>query len=154
MLFWLCIGVVIAQAVFAVLSLRHYTALPLVPTVPRRAGMPRVSIIIPARNEAPNLGRLLASLINLDYGSYEVIVVDDDSADATHYIAGEFDAILIRSGGPPPGWTGKAYACYLGALAATGDWLLFTDADTEHSPLSLASIMGYAADRRLEALGG
>ena len=152
MLFWLCIGVVITQAVFAVLSLRHFTALPVVPTVPRRTGMPRVSIIIPARNEASILGRLLASLINLDYGSYEVIVVDDDSSDATHYIAGEFDAILIRSGGPPPGWTGKAYACYLGALAATGDWLLFTDADTEHSPLSLASTMGYVADRRLAAL--
>lgn len=152
MLFWLCIGVVIAQAVFVVLSLRHFTALPLVATVPRRTGMPRVSIIIPARDEAANLGRLLASLLNLDYGSYEVIVVDDDSHDATHFVAGEFDSILIRSGGPPAGWTGKAYACYLGALAATGDWLLFTDADTEHAPLSLASIMGYALDRRLEAV--
>lgn len=152
MLFWLCIGIVLAQAVFAVVSLRRFTALPLVPTIPRRRGMPRVSIIIPARDEGANLGRLLASLLNLDYGSYEVVVVDDESSDATLHIAGEFDAIIIRSGGPPPGWTGKSYACHLGAMAATGHWLLFTDADTEHAPLSLASILGYALDRRLDAV--
>ncbi len=149
---WLCLLIVLAQAVFAVSSLRRYTALPAVPTVPRRLGMPRVSVIVPARNEAPNLGRLLASLLALDYGSYEVIVVDDDSTDATLAVASEFDAIIVRTGGLQPGWTGKNYACHLGAMAATGDWLLFTDADTEHAPLSLASILGYALDRQLEAV--
>ena len=149
---WLCLMIVIAQALFAITSLRRYMALPAVPTVPRRLGMPRVSVIVPARNEAPNLGRLLASLLALDYGSYEVIVVDDDSTDASLPVASEFDAIIVRTGGLPPGWTGKNYACHLGALAATGDWLLFTDADTEHAPLSLASILGYALDRQLEAV--
>ena len=149
---WLCLIIVIAQAVFAIVSLRRYMALPAVPPVPRRLGMPRVSVIIPARNEAPNLGRLLASLLALDYGSYEVIVVDDDSTDATLAVASEFDAIIVRTGGLQPGWTGKNYACHLGAMAATGDWLLFTDADTDHAPLSLASILGYALDRNLEAV--
>src|SRR4051794_35373927 len=105
MLLWLCVVIVIAQAGFAVIALRHYMALPAVPTVPRRQGLPRISIIIPARNEAPNLGRLLASLLNLDYGSYEVIVVDDASSDATVAIASEFDSIVVRSAGPQPGWT-------------------------------------------------
>ncbi len=152
MLFWVCLVIVIGQAAFAVITLRHYMALPGVPTVPRRLGMPRVSIIIPARNEAANLGRLLPSLLNLDYGSYEIIVVDDASTDATTALAGEFDAITVRSGGPPPGWTGKTYACHLGAMAATGEWLLFTDADTEHAALSLASLLGFALDRHLDAL--
>ncbi|MFN8471388.1 MAG: glycosyltransferase [Anaerolineae bacterium] len=152
MLFWLCLAVVVTQGVFGVLSIRHYGALPRVPTVPRRAGLPRVSIIVPARNEAANLGRLLASLLNLDYASYEVIVVDDTSSDATSLIASEFDSILLHTGKLPPGWTGKNYACYLGAQAATGDWLLFTDADTEHAALSLASTIGYVLDRRLDAL--
>lgn len=149
---WVCLIIVIAQAVCAILSLRHYTALPAVPTVPRRLGMPRVSIIVPARNEAANLGRLLPSLLNLDYGSYEIIVVDDASTDATVALASEFDAIIVKSTGPRPGWTGKNYACHLGAMAATGEWLLFTDADTEHAPGSLASILGYALDRNLEAV--
>ncbi|MFN8482066.1 MAG: glycosyltransferase [Anaerolineae bacterium] len=152
MLFWLCLAVVVTQGVFGLLSIRHYGALPRIPTIPRRGGLPRVSIIIPARNEAAHLGRLLASLLNLDYASYEVIVVDDGSADATALLASEFDAILVRSAKLPPGWTGKNYACHRGAQMATGDWLLFTDADTEHSALSLASSIGYVLDRRLDAL--
>ncbi|MFN8498100.1 MAG: glycosyltransferase [Anaerolineae bacterium] len=152
MLFWLCLAVVVTQGVFGLLSIRHYGALPRVPTVPRRSGLPRVSIIIPARNEAANLGRLLASLLNLDYASYEVIVVDDASSDATALLASEFDAILVRTIKLPAGWTGKNYACYCGAQVATGDWLLFTDADTEHTSLSLASTIGYVLDRRLDAL--
>lgn len=152
MLFWLCLAVVVTQGVFGLLSIRHYGALPRVPTVPRRAGLPRVSIIIPARNEAAHLGRLLASLLTLDYASYEVIVVDDASSDATAVLASEFDAILVRTVKLPPAWTGKNYACYKGAQVATGEWLLFTDADTEHALLSLASSMGYVLDRRLDAL--
>jgi chlorobactene glucosyltransferase len=152
LLVWVCLIIVLVQAAFAVLAIRHYGALPSIPRVPRRSGLPRVSIIIPARNEASNLARLLPSLLNLDYGSYEIIVVDDASSDATAAIAAEFDAIVIRGGGPPRGWTGKNYACHLGANVATGDWLLFTDADTEHAPLALASAMGYALDRQLDAL--
>ena len=88
MLFWLCLAVVVTQGVFGLLSIRHYGALPRIPTIPRRGGLPRVSIIIPARNEAAHLGRLLASLLNLDYASYEVIVVDDGSADVfAHFSA-------------------------------------------------------------------
>ena len=152
MVFWLCLAVVVTQGVFGLLSIRHYGALPRVPTVPRRAGLPRVSIVIPARNEAAHLRRLLASLLNLDYASYEVIVVDDGSSDATALLASEFDAILVRSTKLPPGWTGKNYACYRGAQVATGEWLLFTDADTEHGVLSLASCIGYVLDRRLDGL--
>lgn len=151
-IFWLCLVIVIAQGALSVLALRHYLALPHVPLVPRRVSNPRVSIIIPARDEAANLGRLLPSLLNLDYAQVEIIVVDDQSTDATAALASEFDALIVRSPGPPPGWSGKNYACHLGAMAATGEWLLFTDADTEHMPQSLASVMGYVQDRQLDAV--
>lgn len=87
----------------------------------------RVSIVIPARDEAARLPHLLASL---PWGTHEVIVVDDDSSDATALRAEAAGARVIASGGPPPGWTGKAWACAQGARAATCDVLVFLDADT------------------------
>jgi chlorobactene glucosyltransferase len=131
-------------------SLAHYRALSaLSPSASGAADStsparwPRVSIIVPARNEEANLPTLLRSLLAQDYPDFEVLVVDDASTDATGRIAEDFarqsDGRLrmIAGTGPAPGWTGKNYACHTGAQAATGDWLLFTDADTEHAPEAL-----------------
>ncbi|MCB9562589.1 MAG: glycosyltransferase [Kofleriaceae bacterium] len=100
---------------------------------------PRVSIIVPARDEADNLPALLASLRRLDPPAHEVIVVDDGSTDATAAIARAAGATVIATTPLPAGWTGKPWACHAGAAAATGDLLLFTDADTAHAPWSLAA---------------
>jgi glycosyltransferase involved in cell wall biosynthesis len=100
---------------------------------------PEVSVIVPARNEEACLGECLRGLVAQEGVSYEVIVVDDHSTDATRTIAESF-AVRVLSADPlPPGWTGKCNAAWGGARAAKGKWLLFTDADTQHMPDSIAS---------------
>ncbi|MCC6276836.1 MAG: glycosyltransferase [Oligoflexia bacterium] len=99
--------------------------------------LPRVSIVVPARNEALNLPRLLGSLTQLKYSDYEVIVIDDQSTDTTRQVATSF-GVKVFAGEPlPDGWTGKNWACHQGFLKSTGEYILFTDADTSHLSLSL-----------------
>jgi chlorobactene glucosyltransferase len=140
-------------------SLARYQALPEALPIPLAAdtppldvalGAPLVSIIVPARNEARTLSTLLPSLLQQDYPRLEVIAVDDASTDDTAAIAAHWAARdprlrVIRCAGPPPGWTGKSAACWQGAQAARGDWLLFTDADTCHAPAALRSALALAA---------
>lgn len=90
----------------------------------------KLSIIIPARNEEQNLPVLLRSINAQPVKPAEVIVVDDGSTDRTVAVAREFGATVIASQPLPEGWRGKTWACLQGAQAATGDLLLFLDADT------------------------
>lgn len=103
----------------------------------------RTSIIIPARNEERNLPALLHSLKAMSFDPLEIIVVDDHSTDATSAIARKFGAKVLPAGQRPEGWTGKNWACYVGAREAMGDYLLFTDADTIHSQESLAFALNF-----------
>lgn len=98
---------------------------------------PFVSIIVPTLNEEKNIASCLESLANLDYPDYEIIVVDGGSKDKTVEIAKNYTNKVIVDDYVPPNWIGKSYGCYLGAKKAVGDLLLFTDADTYHSPSSL-----------------
>ena len=106
---------------------------------PRRA--PSVSVVVPARNEAATLPTLLASLRALRRAPVEVLVVDDGSTDATVSVATDGGATVVHVSAPPPGWTGKAWACHLGAGAASGDLLLFLDADTALAPDALDGLL-------------
>lgn len=158
---WTLVGIVTASGA---LSLLHYELLPKLAPVPDEEQpvmldhLPSVSIIVPARNEERNLPRLLPTLLALDYPDYEVLVVDDASTDATaaiaqaaaHHSIGRLR--VITSTGPPPGWTGKAYACALGAREAHGAWLLFTDADTTHTRDSLMTAVRMALTNDAPAL--
>lgn len=88
----------------------------------------RLSIIIPARNEAENLPRLLNSLMEQSFHPFEIIVVDDDSKDQTAELARALGARVIQFQALQE-WVGKSAACWAGAQAAQGDYFLFLDAD-------------------------
>ena len=114
---------------------------------------PSLSIIIPARNEEANLHLLLPSLLALDYpGPHEIIVVDDNSTDRTARVAQNLGAHVVCAGQLPPGWLGKPHACHRGAESVTGDWLLFTDADTVHTLYGPRSAVSYALEHNLDGV--
>jgi glycosyltransferase involved in cell wall biosynthesis len=117
------------------------------------AQLPRVSVIIPARNEEACLGACLSSLASQTDITFEVIVVNDGSTDRTREIAESFDGVqVIAAPELAPGWIGKNNALVAGAAKARGQWLLFTDADTTHLPGSLAKSIAEASRRRAELL--
>lgn len=130
----------------AVLAERNYRSIPVLRATPN-APSELVAIVVPARNEAARLPALLASLRTLEGVEYTVTVVDDGSEDATAQVARAGGAEVIHLEGPPPGWTGKAFACMVGAGQTRGEWILFTDADTEHGPDSLRWALGEAVQR-------
>lgn len=116
------------------------------PVDPARA--PLVSVIIPARNEEYSIGDCLMSLCRQEGVSFEIIVVDDGSTDGTRAIAEFIAGVRVIDAGPlPAGWIGKSHACHVGARAARGGWLLFTDADTFHKPGSLSRAIAEAGRR-------
>jgi 4,4'-diaponeurosporenoate glycosyltransferase len=92
---------------------------------------PTLTVIIPARNEADNLPRLLKSLHKNQYPELDLIVVNDRSEENTGEVALSFGAKVIDNPPLPRGWAGKNWACYNGAKTAYSSYLLFTDADTE-----------------------
>lgn len=100
-----------------------------------------VSIVIPARNEQRTLPALLASIESGTVLPAEVIVVDDNSTDATSQVAREHGAIVVGAPPLPEGWLGKPWACHLGAQRAVATRLLFLDADVTLSPTALESLM-------------
>ena len=113
---------------------------------------PRVSIIVPARNEEEHIEPALTALLKLDYDNYEVIAVNDRSIDRTgevmDRIACTADASgrlkIIHVAELPPGWLGKVHAMWSAANQANGDWLLFTDADVHFRPDVLSRALAYA----------
>jgi 4,4'-diaponeurosporenoate glycosyltransferase len=106
---------------------------------------PTVSVVIPARNEEHNLPTLLRSLASQPVNLREIILVDDGSTDRTAEIARQLGATVVASKPLPDGWRGKTWACHQGAQVATGDLLLFVDADTWFEPDGLARVLsGYS----------
>ena len=112
-----------------------------------------ISVIVPARDEEVSLPRLLASLAEQDIGQggFEVVVVDDGSTDRAAAIARAARARVVSVDGPPPGWTGKAWACDVGVRAASGRLLVFLDADTR---LAADGLRRLAAEHGREAPDG
>ena len=99
----------------------------------------KVSILIPARNEADNILTLLQSIHDQDYQNYDVTVLDDSSTDETYNICTAFAAShpqfkVIKGAALPTDWLGKNYACHQLAKQADGKYLLFLDADEEVKP--------------------
>jgi chlorobactene glucosyltransferase len=121
------------------------------------AGLPRASILLPARDEEDNIEACVRSLLAQDYPDFEVIALDDDSSDGTGRILSELaeasDRLRVLAGKPLPGdWLGKHWACHQLAQAATGELLLFTDADTRHHPLALRDAVAALQAERADLL--
>lgn len=121
------------------------------------AGCPRVSIIVAARNEQRNIREALQSLIGLSYPDYELIVVDDRSEDATGRILDDMADShcrlrVIHVDTLPRGWLGKNHALWVGSLQATGELLLFTDADIVMEPTVLTRAVNFLDHNRLDHL--
>ncbi len=130
---WIFIGIAIAAWFISWCLFAKFRKVPDAP-VPRPNPAPRISIIIPCRDEEDNLTRLLPSITSQAFPIHEIIVMDDHSTDRTSRVAREHGAIVITGKPLPNGWKGKPWACLQGAAAATGDWLLFLDADVWLEP--------------------
>jgi len=118
---------------------------------------PKVSIILPARNEEKYLAKCLDTLIDQDYQNYEIVVIDDSSEDATREIIAEYakknsKIIHVSANSKPEGWIGKNWACMEGYRQATGELLLFTDADTKHSKQVISLSVSHLLSLKLDAL--
>ena len=149
MLFFYQIAILFSLLVFLGILLRNLIDLPSLPENPPSSAA-LVSILVPARNEALNIERCVRSLLQQDYKSFEILVLDDASTDATPEL---LRSLAVESGGrmrmvpgePLPtqkdaagrGWHGKAWACFQLGREAKGELLLFTDADTCHEPGTL-----------------
>jgi glycosyltransferase involved in cell wall biosynthesis len=108
---------------------------------------PEVTIVVPARNEEACLADCLQSLVTQTGITHEIVVVDDGSTDRTREIAQSFAGVCVVTPPTlPAGWTGKNNALVAGAKEARGEWLLFTDADTVHTPGSLARAVADAKE--------
>ncbi len=119
--------------------------------------LPRVSIILPARDEEEFIGRCLESLLDQDYENYEIIAIDDSSRDSTSQIIQKYaeknaKLIHLKARPKPEGWMGKNWACIEGYQKATGDLILFTDADTIHSKHTLSLAVSHLLSFGLDAL--
>ena len=122
-----------------------------------RHSNPKVSIILPARNEEKFIAKCLDSLLAQDYTNFEIVTIDDSSEDQTGKIISEYAKkdpriIHVTAGPKPDGWMGKNWACIEGYNRATGQLFLFTDADTkfENNVISLA--VGHLESSELDAL--
>jgi glycosyltransferase involved in cell wall biosynthesis len=123
----------------------------------------RISIVVPARNEAEHIEAALVSLLQLDYPDYEVIAVDDRSEDETGAILDRLQAQWRERGEAshhrlkvlhvtelPAGWLGKTHAMWQAGKQATGDWILFTDADVVFRDDALRRAVVYAEGERAD----
>jgi peroxiredoxin len=126
-------------AIMFAFNLRHFRP----PPAPDPAAMPRLSVLIPARNEEDTIGAAVASVLESRGVDLEVIVLDDGSEDATPEILAELAAqdprLRVEQAPPlPPGWSGKQHACAALSRLASRPILVFMDADVRISADALA----------------
>jgi glycosyltransferase involved in cell wall biosynthesis len=119
---------------------------------------PRVTIIVAARNEEEHIQETLTRLLALEYSNYEIIAVNDRSTDRTGPLMEEIAATstahqrltVVHVQELPAGWLGKTHAMWTASERATGDWLLFTDADVLFKPDTLRRAIAYGEVSRTD----
>src|SRR5262245_49472706 len=120
---------------------------------------PSVSVLIPAKDEAGQIEKCVRSVLSQDYSNFDVIVIDDRSADGTGQILDRMAAedsrlriVHLKDGSLPPGWGGKSFALHNGLLEAKGDWLLFVDADVLLEPDVMGATIAWALKRKFDLI--
>ncbi len=118
---------------------------------------PKVSVILPARNEEGFIEKCIASLLDQDYENYEIIAIDDRSEDKTGEIIKKMaeknsKIIYVLADPKPENWMGKNWACFEGFKKSSGELLLFTDADTKHSKNMISLSVAHLLSEGLDAL--
>jgi glycosyltransferase involved in cell wall biosynthesis len=156
-LFWLAIIsflLTVVGTLEATLGIRQMIALDYVPPL-RHENVPKVSVIIPACNEAATIEPALKSILSMDYADLEVIAVNDRSVDGTGAVLEpmqkQYPGLRIYNiSALPEGWLGKNHALQYGAEQAGGEYLLFTDADIIMEKSSLARAMHHMLENKLD----
>jgi cellulose synthase/poly-beta-1,6-N-acetylglucosamine synthase-like glycosyltransferase len=149
----------IAWLAIAVMSLRNLWAVRLFEAVraPIPPQWPRLSVIVPACNEGATLEAASVSLRAQDYPDLEILLVDDRSTDDTGALVDRIAAtdpriMPLHIQHLPDGWLGKVHAMHVATQQATGDWLLYTDADVHHAPGTLRDAIAWAEAEKLDHL--
>lgn len=124
---------------------------------PHNINYPKVSIVLPCRNEEKYIEKCLDKLLVQDYPNYEIIVINDSSSDKTGDIIKRYSLthnkiIYVDAQPKPEGWTGKNWACYQGHLHANGNIFLFTDADSIHCTSTMSLTINYMLLEKLDSL--
>ena len=157
MLRWGLGGLTLAGGLLLLRELRAAKRVPRLTPLPPDPALPPVAVLIPARDEARRIPRLLAGLATQTHRRFEVVVLDDHSTDATaSVVSGAAHRLphlrVVPSAPVPPGWAGKCWACWQAAQLVAAPWLLFLDADTAPAPALLASLLPYAVAHELDLL--
>lgn len=118
---------------------------------------PKVSLILPARNEEKFIAKCLKSLIHQDYVNLEIIAINDSSTDNTERIIKEYANIeskitYVNARKKPAGWVGKNWACVEGYKKSSGEILLFTDADTTYHEKTVSLAVSHFMSLRIDVL--
>lgn len=124
---------------------------------PARKKWPLVSILIPARNEEKRIEPCIRGMLMQDYPFYEILVLDDQSTDRTFNVVQAYAKRnprlkVLKGKELPSGWVGKPWACLQLSKKAKGEWLFFTDADTEHNSDMLKRTVQMAEEKRADVL--
>ena len=151
----------IAPAFLALLAWLYLTLLhgrfwqsgPMLPVAPLTAAPP-LAVVVPARDEAPLIARAVGSLLAQAYpGPLRVVLVDDNSTDGTAELTRALDdpRLTVLDGAPrPPGWAGKLWAVHQGVAATDEELVLLTDADIEHDPAHVATLVAWMLESRCD----
>lgn len=150
LLFWLAFGWDMARGNRSITMLKDVAV-----SLPETA--PRVSVVIAARNEETKIEQALQSVLRQDYPNLEFIVVNDRSDDRTgeilHGMGEKYPALhIVDVSQLPAGWLGKNHALYCGAQQASGDYLLFADADVMMQPATVSKALSHVLQRDLDHL--
>lgn len=144
--------------IFLVITIMHILVMPKLEKRPLQQ-RPFVTVCVPLRNERKNVDGLMASLLSLTYPNVEILLLDDQSTDGTYEklqkYAMNYPRVTVIQGAPlEKGWIGKTFACHQLGKQATGDYLLFIDADVRIKPETIEKALGTLAHHQSKLLTG